>query len=353
MANNIVLSICIPTYNRRDLVCENVQKMLQYQGDDIEIIVNDNGSADGTVEALSRIEDGRLRIYQSETNKGASWNYLKVRTYATGQYVTLVNDRDWIEHQDIEEFVLTYKQSGCDFIVSSISKENAHFMKGGINEFDEKVWILLRCNHPGETIVTKDINEQLTAKFMEIENKECRLEDYERDIYCFYYALCIYGKRWESFKQLVQKLNPGQVANVKQLRGKTSAERNYFTPEGRLYRLLVYINNPYIHYEDQEMYLSVLYRHAAYGSLCLYRYFKSNPRVRGRYDFDAEATEHWAKIACTLYREAVKALKENGKYTHRLAVRFGLITIKEYLRLYAQTLVKVKKKFFPKPWKKK
>ncbi len=55
-----VVSIIIPTYNRRELVCEAVDSVLAQSFGDFELIIVDDGSIDGTGEAIRSKSDARI-----------------------------------------------------------------------------------------------------------------------------------------------------------------------------------------------------------------------------------------------------------------------------------------------------
>ena len=59
----VLLSIIISTYNRKELVVGNISKMLECNRRDIEFIVGDNASSDGTFEEFSKIKDDTISLY--------------------------------------------------------------------------------------------------------------------------------------------------------------------------------------------------------------------------------------------------------------------------------------------------
>jgi glycosyltransferase involved in cell wall biosynthesis len=65
-----VVSVIIPTFNRRALVGEAVASVLAQRGTDFELIVVDDGSTDGTEAALAPLRE-RLR-YLGQRNRGVS-----------------------------------------------------------------------------------------------------------------------------------------------------------------------------------------------------------------------------------------------------------------------------------------
>src|ERR1700760_3855281 len=57
------LSVVIPTYNRRDLVLRAVASVLDQPGaDDVEVIVADDGSTDGTADAIAQRFGSPVRV---------------------------------------------------------------------------------------------------------------------------------------------------------------------------------------------------------------------------------------------------------------------------------------------------
>lgn len=105
MNSNVVLSICIPTFNRRDAIYECVTKILDnYHYDDIEVIVSDNCSVDGTREKLSTIDDKRFRYYRNDVNTKYI-NLLIALSHAEGQFSMLLSDEDEVDTKLLREIL--------------------------------------------------------------------------------------------------------------------------------------------------------------------------------------------------------------------------------------------------------
>jgi len=100
---SIVLSVCIPTYNRAEYLKYNVDKLLTLiKGlgpNQVEICVSNNDSTDHT-EALIKnyITDNpdiRIIYNKNETNLGPDWNYHHAMNMASGEYSILLGDDDY------------------------------------------------------------------------------------------------------------------------------------------------------------------------------------------------------------------------------------------------------------------
>jgi glycosyltransferase involved in cell wall biosynthesis len=90
------LSVIVPVYNERNTVVEVLRRMRAVElpdAIDLEIIVVDDGSTDGTRDVLNQLRDSTVRILLHEENRGKG---AAVRTgieVASGDYV-LIQDAD-------------------------------------------------------------------------------------------------------------------------------------------------------------------------------------------------------------------------------------------------------------------
>jgi len=100
--NNILLSICIPTYNRKKYLVDLLPSLIYEcnKADNnkniIEIIVSDNASTDETQLYLNTIKDARFHVYRNSTNIGPNANYIRLANYAKGKYMWLFGDDEII-----------------------------------------------------------------------------------------------------------------------------------------------------------------------------------------------------------------------------------------------------------------
>ena len=65
-----VLSICIASYNRKDIIVSDVKKYLSLDDTRFQVIVQDDGSTDGTFQELEKIKDSRLKLRKNKVNLG-------------------------------------------------------------------------------------------------------------------------------------------------------------------------------------------------------------------------------------------------------------------------------------------
>ena len=86
------VSVIIPTYNRADLLPEAIDSVLAQTWKDMEIIVVDDGSNDGTGEAVRRYGD-RVRYFYKENEGPANARNMGIKK-ARGAYLAFLDSDD-------------------------------------------------------------------------------------------------------------------------------------------------------------------------------------------------------------------------------------------------------------------
>ena len=70
--NKPVVSVILPTYNRKDLVAKSIQSVLDQTYRDFELIIIDDASTDGTEEVIKEFSDPRILFRKHTENKGGA-----------------------------------------------------------------------------------------------------------------------------------------------------------------------------------------------------------------------------------------------------------------------------------------
>ncbi|MGR5237721.1 glycosyltransferase [Vibrio alfacsensis] len=115
MNNNLqadrLVTVYITTYNRLQLLKRAINSVINQTYPNIEIIVADDGSTDGTHEYLRKQEENGLLkclINESESPKGACYGRNNAISIANGYFITGLDDDDYFEPFRIMEFVKTW-----------------------------------------------------------------------------------------------------------------------------------------------------------------------------------------------------------------------------------------------------
>jgi glycosyltransferase involved in cell wall biosynthesis len=88
------ISVIVPTHDRRALLMLTLRTVLWQQGVDLEVIVVDDGSVDGTSDAVTALDDGRVRSIRHDTPLGVSVARNHGIDVARGRWVAFLDDDD-------------------------------------------------------------------------------------------------------------------------------------------------------------------------------------------------------------------------------------------------------------------
>lgn len=90
----MAITVCIPVFNRRDLVGTAIQSVLTQDIEDLDLLVIDNCSTDGTWEYLNSLSDRRLRVLRNERNIGMFGNFNRCGELACGDFILFLCSDD-------------------------------------------------------------------------------------------------------------------------------------------------------------------------------------------------------------------------------------------------------------------
>lgn len=92
-----VVSICMTTCNRASYVAEAVDSALAQTYQNLELVIVDDASDDGTFEILSRYSDPRIRLFRNPRRLGQAANRNRAIELSTGTFVKFLDDDDVLE----------------------------------------------------------------------------------------------------------------------------------------------------------------------------------------------------------------------------------------------------------------
>jgi glycosyltransferase involved in cell wall biosynthesis len=98
----VKLSILMPVYNEHASVANAVKQALDVRYPcEIELVVVDDGSRDGTADVLSGLDDPRLRVFSHERNRGKGAAIRTAAEQASGDYMVILDADLEYDPQDI------------------------------------------------------------------------------------------------------------------------------------------------------------------------------------------------------------------------------------------------------------
>lgn len=163
-ASSPLVSVLIPTYNRKDLLKRALDSVLKQTYKNIEIYVTDNASTDGTFEFMQEVSNNDKRIIYSRRYKniGALYNGSEAYNHLKGKYAVILCDDDYfVSSTFFENAVKAMEENENIVIVRGIVKcfnENNNNIFIDIYNSNEYIkgidYLLNYANHDGYDNIT-------------------------------------------------------------------------------------------------------------------------------------------------------------------------------------------------------
>ena len=106
-----LVSICIPVYNAEKTVASTLQSIIGQTYQNLEILVVDNASTDGTLKIIKEFEDPRIKIYRNDLNIGCEANWNRCIDLAAGEYIAIFHADDLYMPNIVEKQVLAFLEN--------------------------------------------------------------------------------------------------------------------------------------------------------------------------------------------------------------------------------------------------
>lgn len=115
----MLVSVIMPSYNHEKYCIEAARSVLAQTHSQLELVIIDDGSKDGSVELLEAIDDPRLRLVVQE-NRGAHAAINRGLEMAQGDYLAIINSDDTFDPYRIERCLRKMDSEQTDFACSWI-----------------------------------------------------------------------------------------------------------------------------------------------------------------------------------------------------------------------------------------
>lgn len=136
----ILLSICIPTFNRKQTLITNIKNLLSSKENRFQIVIQDNASTDGTENAISEFKDTRIIYSKNEKNIGGTPSSIRALSNNSSEYSMLLLDKDFINVKELSNFLDILDKEKPDFGYINLDIENinaTYKVDAGLNGIKE------------------------------------------------------------------------------------------------------------------------------------------------------------------------------------------------------------------------
>jgi len=111
------VSICIPTYNRKNYLKETLESVFAQTYKDYEVVIVDDGSTDSTDQMIKQ-SNCSIRYFWQE-NQGEPVARNKLIDLAEGEYITFIDSDDLLLPYAVEELMNLVEYNGSDVVAYS------------------------------------------------------------------------------------------------------------------------------------------------------------------------------------------------------------------------------------------
>ena len=111
------ISIITPCFNAVEYIEQTILSIINQDYDNIEYIIIDGGSTDGTVDIIKKYED-KVSYWISEPDKGQSDAINKGIAVATGDIFNWINADDFLEKGILKVIALEFQNNSINVLCS-------------------------------------------------------------------------------------------------------------------------------------------------------------------------------------------------------------------------------------------
>lgn len=94
MKKQPLISVVLPTYNAQDTLSQTIESVLNQTYENLELIIVDDGSSDGTVEVARQYDDKRIQIFPLSKNRHICYALNEGLSHAKGEYIARIDCGD-------------------------------------------------------------------------------------------------------------------------------------------------------------------------------------------------------------------------------------------------------------------
>ncbi len=126
MKQSPLVSIAIPTRNRKELLGYAIRSVLAQTYAHIQLVIQDNNSQDGTQKFVQEFNDSRLEYYRSDQDLAMTENWNLAFQHTRGEYFLRLDDDNILANDFIEKAFEAICENDLDLIIYSPLIVNHH-----------------------------------------------------------------------------------------------------------------------------------------------------------------------------------------------------------------------------------
>ncbi|WP_236579112.1 glycosyltransferase family 2 protein [Hydrogenimonas urashimensis] len=186
-----LVSIITVVYNGEKYLEQTIQSVIKQTYENIEYIIVDGGSTDGTLDIIKKYEKN-ISKWVSEPDEGLYDAMNKGIRMANGELIGMINSDDWYETDAVETMVKAYLEHPSKHIFHADRYDIKEDGSRAIKKFHPSVFKFkyygMTYNHPSMFITKKEYEKHLyNTKLKALSDYQFVLEAFLRDPNIFQY----------------------------------------------------------------------------------------------------------------------------------------------------------------------
>lgn len=153
------ISVVIPAYNAEKYLEQCVASVLRQDYENLEILIINDGSVDGTAQLIEemRQRDSRIKALHKRHNEGLGAARNSALELITSDYIVFLDSDDWIDPNHVSDLYDLMQRTGADVAVANftqfIEDENRYNLHITDADYYEKIfspeeWFVYQYGHP-------------------------------------------------------------------------------------------------------------------------------------------------------------------------------------------------------------
>jgi glycosyltransferase involved in cell wall biosynthesis len=204
-----LVSIITIVRNGERTIEKTINSVLNQTYKNLEYVVIDGGSTDGTLNILKKYQD-QIAYCLSEPDEGIGDAFNKGISFSTGELIGIINSDDWYCENAVETIVEKYRQFSELIYHGNNQRWNEQQEPDYIfTANDKKILNRMTINHP-TVFVPRSVYEDIGLFRLDFEVAM----DYE-----WLRRAKLYGKDFYYLNQVITNMSPGGISDAKWLKG--------------------------------------------------------------------------------------------------------------------------------------
>jgi len=169
-----LVSFIVLSYNYERYVGAALRSILAQTHSNLEVVVVDDDSTDGSLEIIRSFGDARIRLHLNERNIGGAASYNRAVALARGEFLVNVDADDWIAPQKTATQLTTFaRDSSLDILGTHVSfvdetggsHPRAEELETTTNQSHDfnllDTWIVQNCLCRSSTMIRRSVHDRI------------------------------------------------------------------------------------------------------------------------------------------------------------------------------------------------